>query len=138
MKKLYKITALCLFVLSILASAGCEKMNMSEEELLRDHIWKWVEMTTTSTNENVQSIIALYNILMTGATLQFHADGTYTISMLDETDDGDWELINNNEVLLMDDDEMAIIKLTKDELVLQGEEVSNDYGTYSVTMYWEK
>jgi hypothetical protein len=38
----------------------------------------------------------------------------------------------------MDDDEMTIIKLTKDELVITGEEVSNDYGTYSVTMYWEK
>lgn len=138
MKKVYKITALSLFVLSVIFSSGCEKMNMSEEELLKDHIWNWVEMTTTSTNEDVQTIIALYNILMTGATLQFHSDGTYTISMFDESDEGDWELINNNEVLLMDSDEMTIIKLTKDELVLEGEEVSNDYGTYSVTMYWEK
>ena len=75
-------------------------------------------MTTNSTNEFVQDIITLYNVFMTGATLEFHGDGTYTITMLEETEEGTWELIDNDEVLVMDDDEMIIINITKDELVL--------------------
>jgi len=138
MKRIIRFAGLFIFIFSFIAINSCDKLKQSEIDLLLDHIWNWDKMTTTSTNENVQNIIALYNIFMTGATLKFHADGTYTITMLDETDDGDWELIDNDEVLLMDDDEMTIIKLTKDDLILQGEEVSNDYGTYSVTMYWKK
>lgn len=138
MKRIIRFAGLFMLIFSFVALNSCDKLKQSERDLLLDHIWNWDKMTTTSTNENVQSIIALYNIFMTGATLQFHSDGTYTITMLDETDDGDWELINNDEVLMMDDDEMIIIKLTKDELVLEGEEVHNEYGTYSITMYWEK
>jgi len=33
---------------------------------------------------------------------------------------------------------MTVVKLTKDDLILQGEEVDNTYGTYSVTMHWTK
>jgi len=138
MKKIFKVTVLSMFIFSLIASVGCDKLKKSDIDLLLDHIWNWDKMTTNSTNEMVQDLITLYNIFMTGATLEFHSDGSYTLTMLDETDDGTWDLIDNDEVLLMDDDEMIIIKLTKDELVLEGEEVSNDYGTYSVTMYWKK
>lgn len=138
MKRSIRFAGLMMLIFSFIAVNSCDKLKQSEIDLLLDHIWNWDTMTTTSTNENVQNIITLYNIFMTGATLQFHSDGTYTLTALEETDEGDWELINDDEVLVMDDDEMTIIKLTKDELVLEGEEVSNDYGTYSVTMYWEK
>lgn len=138
MKKTFKLTFTSILVFLLLATNGCELFKKSDVDLLQDHIWNWDKITTTSTNETVLSIIALYNVFMTGATLQFHSDGTYTIKMLEEEDSGDWSLINDDEVLLMDGDEMTIITLTKDALVLGGEEVSNDYGTYHVTMYWKK
>ncbi|MBS0012295.1 MAG: hypothetical protein KFF49_12855 [Bacteroidales bacterium] len=138
MKKNLKFTALFTLIFTIVALTACDKLKKDEIDLLLDHVWNWNTLTTTSTNESVQDIVTLYNIFMTGATLEFHSDGTYTIKMLEEEDTGVWALINDNEVLNMDGDEMILIKLTKDELVLESEEVSNTYGTYNVTMYWKK
>jgi len=137
MKKTFKLTFTFILVFLLLASSGCELFKKSNVDLLQDHIWNWDRITTTSTNETVQGLIALSSIFMTGATLQFYSDGTYTIKMLEDEESGDWDLINDDEVLLMDGDEMTIIKLTKDALVLDSEVVSVDYGTYNVTMYWK-
>jgi len=124
----------------ILASSSCEKDNLSNTELLTSHVWKWDKMTTTSTNENLLALVAFANALMTGATMDFHEDGTYTITgMNNYSDDGDWMLNDADSKLITDTyDEMSLIKLTKDELVLQGEVVDDEYGSYSVTLYFKK
>ncbi|MDT8402513.1 MAG: hypothetical protein RQ743_12530 [Bacteroidales bacterium] len=138
MKIIRNFTAYLVLLAAILASGGCDIFKPSNDDLLTDHIWNFDRITTTSTNETVQGIVTFANAMMIGSTLQFHTDGTYTITMGDETDDGTWNLINDDEVLMMDTDEMIVIKLTKDELVLESEEVDNEYGTYTVTMCWEK
>ncbi len=140
MKSIKKFTGLFLSLL-FLFTLSCEKL--SDEDLLTDHIWRYKEITTNSTDPNILSIISLANALMTGATMDFKKDGTFTLSASNQTETGTWELLNDGKILYTttsggDDDEMTVVKLTKDELVLQGEEVSSTYGTYSVTMYWIK
>lgn len=140
MKNFIKIATL-LIGFSLLFSTGCEKLN--DEELLTDHIWKFKEITTNSTDQNVISIVAFVNALMTNSTMEFKKNGTFTLSMLNQSESGTWELSDDGKTLYTTDsngdtDEMTVVKLTKDDLILQGEEVDNTYGTYSVTMHWTK
>ncbi|MEE4214231.1 MAG: hypothetical protein V2I34_04145 [Bacteroidales bacterium] len=137
MKKFNRISAL-LVLAALFATSGCNLFKASYDDLLTDHIWNFDKITTNSTDETVQGIVALTGAFMTGATLQFYTNGTYTITIMGESENGTWNLIDDDEVLLMDSDEMIIIELSKDELILEGEEVDNEYGTYSVTMYFEK
>lgn len=129
------ISGILTLLFILLSVTGCEKM--SDEELLTNHIWKWDRMTTTSTDENVLVMIAFANALMTGATFEFLENGTYNLTATNYTDSGTWELLDDDTVL-MDTDEMTIVKLTKDELVLEGIEVDDELGAYSVTMYLKK
>lgn len=129
------ISGILTLLFILLSVTGCEKM--SDEELLTSHVWKWDRMTTTSTDENVLVIMAFANAIMTGATFEFLENGTYNLTATNYTDSGTWELIDDDTVL-MDTDEMTIVKLTKDELVLEGIEVDDELGAYSVTMYLKK
>lgn len=137
MKKINRISAF-LVLAALLAASGCNLFKASYDDLLTDHIWNFDKITTNSTDETVQGIVALTGAFMTGATLQFYTNGTYTVTIMGESENGTWNLIDDDEVLLMDSDEMIIIELSKDELILEGEEVDNEYGTYTVTMYFEK
>ncbi|MDX9930380.1 MAG: lipocalin family protein [Bacteroidales bacterium] len=127
---------IALFALLFTVS-GCEKM--SDGDLLTSHVWKWDKMTTDSTNEDVISIVAFSNALMTGGVFTFRSDGTYnlTVSAFTYSEDGTWELVGDD-ILMLDDDEMQIVKLDKEQLVLQGDEVTDEYGTYSYKMYMKK
>lgn len=138
MKKLSKISYLFMVLLFILAFSSCEKEKLTKKELLTSHIWRFDKITTTSTDEDILNLVVLVNALMTSATMEFREDGTYTLSVLNNTEDGTWELSGGDETLIMDGDEMTIIKLTEDELVLEGEEVDNDYGSYSAKLFWKK
>jgi hypothetical protein len=134
MKNLTKVLFSVMLVAILFVVTGCEKL--SDEELLIDDVWTWDKMTTDSTNEDIKTLVAFSDALMTGGKFSFRPDGTYkvTVAAFSYEDNGTWELLDSK-TLKMDDDEMEIIKLTKDELVLGGEEVSNEYGTYSTTLY---
>ena len=134
MKKLSKFFFPVLFL--TLALSGCEKL--SDEELLTDHIWRWDKITSTSTNTDIQNIVTVTNALMTGATIEFRIDGTFTLTALNDSEDGTWELTDDNDTLILDGEEMTIVKLTKDELVLEGEEVDDEYGIYSATLHLKR
>jgi len=125
-----------MLILSVLIISGCEKL--SDEELITGHIWRWDKMTTTSTNTDVQNLVAVLSALMTNATFEFRSDGTYTMTALNNSDDGTWQLTDDGKTLIMDGDAMTIVKLTKDELVIEGEEVNDTYGTYTTSMYLKK
>ncbi len=134
MKKLSKFFSPVLFL--TLALSGCEKL--SDEELLTDHIWRWDKITSTSTNTDIQNLVTVTNALMTGATIEFRIDGTFTLTALNDSEDGTWELTDDNDTLILDGEEMTIVKLTKDELVLEGEEVDDEYGIYSATLHLKR
>jgi len=122
----------------LLVTSSCEKDNLSRSELLVNHIWRFDKMTTTSSDENIQALVTFVSAMMTGATLEFKEDGSYIITVLNQDDDGIWELSDDEDTLFMDGDGMSITKLTKDELILDGEDVDDELGTYHVTMYWKK
>jgi hypothetical protein len=134
MKNLTKVLFSVMLVAILFATTGCEKLT--DEELLIEDVWTWDKMTTNSTNEDIKTLVAFSDALMTGGKFSFRPDGTYkvTVAAFSYEDSGTWELLDSK-TLKMDDDEMEIIKLTKDELVLGGEEVDNEYGTYSTTLY---
>ena len=134
MKKLSAILFPVILGAMLFTITGCEKL--SDEDLLMEEVWIWDKITTNSTNEDIKTLVAFSDALMTGGRFSFRPDGTYKInvSAFNYEKSGTWELINSK-TLKMDDDEMEIIKLTKDELVLRGEEVHNEYGAYSTTMY---
>jgi len=140
MKNILKVTGLLVSAL-LLFTTSCEKL--SDEELLTDHIWRYKSMTTTSTDPNIIALVGFINTLMVNATMDFNEDGTYTLSAMNQTTTGTWELTNDGKTLFIkpsegEVDEMTVVKLTKEELVLQGEEVDSTYGKYSVTMSWIK
>jgi hypothetical protein len=137
MKQISRISCLLFGMFILVAANSCKKDKLSNEELLTDHIWKWNKMTTTSADVDVQNMVTLANALMTGATMEFRADGTYTVTVLNNSQDGTWEMPDDNTVVT-DGDQMTLIKLTGDELVLEGEQVDNDLGAYTVVMYWKK
>jgi len=137
MKILKKISYILMVSLFLFITSSCEKEKLSKEELLTNHIWKWNKMITSSENENIQDIVTLVNALMTGATLEFNDDGTYSLTALNTSDDGIWELLND-ETLLMETDEMTIKKLTDTELIMEGEEETEQYGSYLYEMHWKK
>jgi hypothetical protein len=137
MKIMSRLLLPATLVAILFMSAGCQKL--SDEELLTSHTWKWDKMTTNSDNESIQTIVALSNALMTGGVFEFRENGTYnlTVSSFNYSEDGTWELIGKD-ILMMDDDEMSILKFNKEELVLDGEETDDEFGTYTVTMYLKK
>lgn len=136
MKNLLRTSSLLVLLLALLSQSSCKKDDISRAELLQQNVWNWDKASTNSTDPDVQTLIAFLDALMTGATLEFFDDGTYTISSGTSTETGQWSLSDNEEKLIMDMDEMDIVKLTETELVMEGEETSNEYGTYSVILYW--
>jgi hypothetical protein len=138
MKKIAKISCILMALSLLLVTSSCEKDNLSRSELLVNHIWRFDKMTTTSSDENIQALVTFVSAMMTGATLEFKEDGSYIITVLNQDDDGIWELSDDEDTLFMDGDGMSITKLTKDELILDGEDVDDELGTYHVTMYWKK
>ncbi len=140
MKSVLKLSALFTALLLILPT-GCEKL--SDEELLTSHVWRFKELTTTSTDQNIIALVAFTNALMVNATMEFRKDGTYILSALNKTSEGTWDLSADGTVLTIEPagenaDTMTVVKLTKEDLILQGTESHESYGTYSVTMHWIK
>jgi len=137
MKKLSRFSCLFAALLLLFATSGCEKK--SKTELLTSHIWNWNKLTTTSVDQNIQAIVALANVLMIGATWEFYENGTCTMTpTTGDPQNQTWELSDDENELILDGEAMPIKKLTDDDLILEGEETSDQYGTYLITMYWEK
>lgn len=136
MKKISSILYPAALIMLLLTIPACEKLT--DRELLTDHIWRWNKMTTNSTDTDVQNLVAVMSALMTNGTFEFRDDGTYTMTVLNNSDDGTWDLSDDGNTFTMDSDEMTVVKLTKSEFVIEGEEVDDTYGTYSVTMYFKR
>jgi len=136
MKKLSRFFYLVTVLFLTLALSSCDKL--SDEELLTDHIWRWNKITSTLTNTDIQNSVTVTNALMADATIEFRIDGTFTLTALNDSEEGTWELTDDNDILILDGEEMTIVKLNKDELVLEGEEVDDKYGIYSATLYLKR
>ena len=75
--------------------------------------------------------------------MEFKTNGTYVLTAMNQTATGTWELSDDGKSLTIDPvdgevDVMKVAKLTKTDLILEGEEIDSTYGAYSVTMHWVK
>ena len=147
MKKLLRYSTITLLIFVVFALTGCEKDDNGDgpdkKTLLTAHVWKYDKLTTTSTDSEVQLLINLLAAFMTNATANFAADGTYTITILDQPDSGTWELSADGTKLTFDkgtDDEtvQSITTLTSDVLESIESTVDLDYGNFDVTYRWVK
>lgn len=125
------------FLVFPLMLSSCKKDDLT---LLTAHTWNFNKMTTNSSDENIQAMVAFAGAMLSGATLEFNEGGTYVLDspMAENPETGTWELSDDGKTLYIDNDAMMVVTLTDDELVLEGEEVDNDLGAYTVKMYWEK
>lgn len=141
MKAITKILSLGTMFALLLMVTGCEK---SEEDLITAHPWKWNKITADSDDEGVQAGIAFVNALMTGSVWTFYTDGTYKVtSTLSSTpSEGTWELVAKSKIKLVtgsDVDNMTIIKLTKNELVVEAKKFNEELNkTITTTIYLKK
>jgi len=109
MKKLLKYTSPLLILLFLLAVLGCEKdEDLTKEEILTSHVWKFSKMTANTDNQDVLDLIAFAEALMTNGTINFDDDGTYSMTAFQQTENGTWELSADETTLTMDDDDGTV------------------------------
>jgi len=142
-----KIRLLSLFSLffALFIISSCEKKEEEPDRtaLLTNHVWKFSQLTTSSTNSNIQLGVNLAAALMTNATLTFAANGTYTMVVLSQPDAGIWELDASETTLTLnkgteDESVQQIIKLTSSVLDTKENLTDVDYGDYDVNYHWIK
>jgi hypothetical protein len=133
------------FFFSLIIITGCEKKEEEPDKtaLLTSHLWNFSELTTTSTDPNVQLAVNLVAAFLTNATMTFAPGGTYTITMLGQPDTGSWEFNASETTITLNkgtDDEsiQEIIKLTSS--VLETKEIMQDeeLGEFDITYHWIK
>jgi hypothetical protein len=127
-----------LFLLLLTGVTGCEK---DPSTLLTDGVWTFENLTTDTEDENIRSLITLGKALLTDATLEFQAGGTYIITspLADEPSTGTWSLIGEDQLIMDPDDESSstgnIETLTKTQLTYI-ETFPHQSGAYTVTTTW--
>ena len=119
---------------------GCKK-DKSPDVLLTAHSWIFSKMETTSTDSSIIKGIAIANAMMTGAVMTFHKDGTYTMTALQQTQTGTWELSADNKSLTITETgstpgTMNIVKLTENDLVISQSDTDDNGNPYTTTLYW--
>ncbi len=145
MKNPLRNFVLSIMVLAVLALTGCEKDDTTPDKssLMTAHIWKYNKLSTTSTDTDVQMFVNLMAALMTGSTMNFSTDGTFTMTVMDMTDSGTWELNPDGTKITIDKgttDEAVqnIITLTSDVLEFSETTEDEDFGSFDVKYKWVK
>ena len=148
MKNILQLSVSTVFLVALITMTGCKKDSNGENEadkkvLLTSHIWKLNDLSTTSTDSNVQLAVNLMKVLMGNATLNYTTRGTYTISLLGVSDSGSWEFNAGETSIIMDkgtadESEEIIVKLTSDVLELKENVQDVDLGNFSITYKWIK
>ena len=147
MKNFLRIYSLVIIAFALFNITGCEKKDKDDDvdkkDLITSHIWNFDELTTTSDSADVQLGVILIAAFMTNATLSVSANGTYTMTILGEPDDGTWEFnASETSVILdkgtVDEIEQQIIQLTSSVLELKEIVEDPDYGNFDMTYRWIK
>ena len=143
MKKLFKYTSPFLILLFLFAALGCEKEDeFSKEELLTAHTWRFSDMTADTDTQDILDLITFVKALMTGATLNFDDDGTYSMTAMQQTDTGTWDLSSDEKTLIMDkgtadESETTLVSLTLTKMVWEDEGSYLDE-IFTTTTVWIK
>lgn len=125
----------------MLVPTACER---DQDTLLTDGSWSFHDMTTSSEESAIISIVSLAKALLTDATLEFQEGGSYMISSpyLQEPTTGEWQLIGEDQLVLEPEGEAAstsrIETLNRDRLSYSESFVDAQMNSYTVTTTWTK
>ena len=86
MNKLLRI--LVLLMAGVVLFSCSKEEDLNAEELLVTYSWVFNEVSSTSVDPSVQFAVALINAFYTDATYDFKNDGTYTLTVLDQSVNG--------------------------------------------------
>lgn len=143
MKKIFKYASPFLILLFLFAALGCEKEDeFSKEELLTAHTWRFGDMTVDTDTQDILDLITFVKALMTGGTLSFDDDGTYSMTAMQQTDTGTWDLSADEKTLIMDkgtvdESETTLVSLTLSKMKWEDEGEYNSE-TFTTTTTWIK
>ncbi len=143
MKKLFKYASPFLILLFLFAALGCEKEDeFSKEELLTAHTWRFSDMTADTDTQDILDLVTFVKTLMTGGTLSFDDDGTYSMTAMQQTDTGTWDLSSDEKTLIMDkgtvdESETTLVSLTLSKMKWEDEGEYNGE-TFTTTTTWIK
>ena len=142
MKSLFRFSffLMATALLITVTQSGCKKVK-SPDVLLTAHPWVFSKMETTSTDSTIIKGIAIANAMMTGAVMTFHKDGTYSMTTLQQTQTGTWELSADNKSLTITETgstpgTMDIVKLTENDLIMSQSDTDDNGNPYTTTLYW--
>lgn len=134
------LSIIACFLFSI---TGCKKDDKDPDitTLLTKHVWKIWELSTTSTDPDIQLAVTYKSSQMTNAELQFRMDGYYFIVIHQQSDMGTWELNANETAIIVDkgtihETEWEILQLTKSQLELKEYVDDKTLGTFDITYNW--
>jgi hypothetical protein len=148
MKNLLRFSISTLLILELFTMTGCKKDDNGEnspnkKDLLTSHIWKFDDLSTTSTDSNIQLAVGLIKAFMGNATINFTTGGTYTRSMLGENENGSWEFNAGETSIIMDkgtadESEVIIVQLTSTVFEFKENVQDVDLGNFDLTYKWIK
>ena len=133
------LTGVLLSLLIMLMLTACEKESTT---LLTDGIWTFEDMRTDSEESSVISLVSLGEAMLTGATLEFHEDGTYVLqsALVENPVGGQWQLVGDDRLILEPDGEDAstnhIETLSRNKLTYWESFSDAQMNTYKVTSTW--
>lgn len=148
MKNLMRLSISTLLILALFTMTGCKKdddggNSPNKKALLTSHIWKFNDLSTTSTDSNFQLAISLMKALMGNATMNFTTSGSYTMSTLGGSDNGSWEFKAGETSIIMDkgtanEYEAIIVQLTSAVLEYKQNVHNDTLGDFDITYTWAK
>ena len=148
MKNTLHLSISTIILMVLVTMTGCKKDNDSKNELnkkvlLTSHIWKFNDLSSTSTDSNIQLAVSLIKALKGNASINFTTGGTYTMSLLAGSDNGSWEFNAGETSIIMDngtayESEEIIVQLTSNILEFKENVQDADLGNFNVTFKWVK
>ena len=153
MKSLLRYSVLSLLVFALVPFNGCNNDDNGngpdKNALLTSHIWNFENLSTTSTDALIQLTVTFLSAFFEDATMNFKADGTYTMTMLNpltglaESEDGTWEWNADETQITLDkgtDVETihVITTLTSDVLEINESMEDAEFGIIELSYRWVK
>lgn len=148
MKKILRVSISTIFLLALITITSCKKDKNSDSStdkktLLTSHIWKYNDLSTASTDVNIQVYVGLMKAFMINATVSFTTGGIYTEVTLGDTSTGTWEFNATETSIIIDkgtadENEIIISQLTSDVLEVKENTQDVDLGNFQVTYKWVK
>ncbi len=137
------IKAFPVYIIIFFLSLGLSSCEKDRITILTDGVWSFSNITTTSEDETVKTMVAGMKAVYIDGTIQFFSDGTYIKEFaLFDDEPGTWTLVGDTQLVLTPDDGVAqtssIDKIKKDELVLIDTFVDAELNTFNTLTTWKR